>query len=276
MNKLTTIGKKEQLDISRRTAMIRAAYTPETTEECAELYRNAEEIATVAAIALKDGLQGKALLQAKKNLCGKEWNAVSLTHAKSLKWKEFLNILNLIDKQGKVKVNVRFLLDFAGYKEEGGEIETASHMREVKKIAGPKVEDIDKAYADAGGSENKSARELKENLTKTKIYVKDIFVREVGAMPETAMTIIQVGAKVLEKLPYMSEDEWKTWYRTASRCMHPDHGGTVHDFSILNSLNEMITVITENTKKQDTYNEWNNDYKQWKEDHGYKTDFTEE
>ena len=61
--------------------------------------------------------QGKALLDAKKLICGDEWNVKQLTHKTSKKWKEFLKMLDLIDKNGNQKVNVNYLLDFAGYKE---------------------------------------------------------------------------------------------------------------------------------------------------------------
>ncbi len=71
---------------------------------------------------------GDALLKAKKLICGDEWNAKSLSHSKSSKWKDFLNTLNLVNKNGEVKVNVRYLLDFAGYKEDGGKIEAVSLM----------------------------------------------------------------------------------------------------------------------------------------------------
>lgn len=75
-------------------------------------------------------------------ICGKdEWNKAKLSNRYSLKWREFLKNLDLLQKNGDAKVNVRFLLDFAGYKEaeerliEAGvevtPIETASHYREA-------------------------------------------------------------------------------------------------------------------------------------------------
>ena len=72
-------------------------------------------------------LQGKSLLKAKKLICDEEWNAVKLTVPVSKKWLLFLETVSLIDKKGFAKANVSYLLDFAGYKEAGGEIETASH-----------------------------------------------------------------------------------------------------------------------------------------------------
>ena len=121
-------------------------YDPQTIEECKTLYLDAEEISMVVQQAAKDGLQGKSLLKAKKLICGDEWNKEIKTMSNSLgeKWKSFLHELNLIDKNGIIVRNVRFLLDFAGYKEAESnliqqgipveEITTASHYREVKKL----------------------------------------------------------------------------------------------------------------------------------------------
>ena len=257
--------------------MLKAKYNPKTTEECKQLFLDAEEISLQAASALKDGLQGKALLQAKKNLCGEDWNLRQLSKGSREKWSSFLREIDCWnEKVGSQNRNVSYLLDFAGYKEEGGVIETASHYREAKKIAGPNTGDIDETYKNVGGSENKTAAQLRANLTKKKVYVQDIFIREVGHKPEPSMNQIQIGSKMLDKLPHMTENEWKTWYRTASRCMHPDHGGSEHDFSILNSLNEMITTVVENEKRRVVYNEWAEDFKQWKKDHNYTSDFIEE
>ena len=62
----------------------------------------------------KDGLQCKALLEAKKLICGDEWNKKGSTS--SPKFLLFLGKLDLIKPDGRPKANVNYLLDFAGYK----------------------------------------------------------------------------------------------------------------------------------------------------------------
>jgi len=57
-------------------------------------------------------------------ICGDEWNAKKLSNNISKKWLSFLETIDLVDKVGSQKMNVNYLLDFAGYKEDGGEIET--------------------------------------------------------------------------------------------------------------------------------------------------------
>jgi len=71
-----------------------------------------------------DGLQGNALLTAKKLLCGDEWDSKKPTKVIGKKWSDFLSVINC------QKANANYLLDFAGYKEDGGTIDTASHYRE--------------------------------------------------------------------------------------------------------------------------------------------------
>ena len=66
------------------------------------------------------------------------------------------------DKNGAASRTVRDLLDFAGYKERGGEIETASHYREVKKLTGAtnKEPETEAQYRNLGkGTESTSALE---------------------------------------------------------------------------------------------------------------------
>ena len=109
MNKVTTIGKKEQENIARRTAMVRAEYELHSLEEAKDLYLKASEIATLAGKAIKDGLQGKSLLYAKKDICDNEWNAARMTKPLVKKWQDFLTIINCSAAQAS------YLLSFAGY-----------------------------------------------------------------------------------------------------------------------------------------------------------------
>ena len=141
------MDSKEAKEIARRSTTVAMGYDPATVEECKDLYNNAIEIASVAQQAIKDGLQGKALLNAKKLICGDEWNAKRLTKSREKSWNIFLQAIDSVEADGKPKRNVKYLLDFAGYKEaeqnlidEGIEVETidtASHYREVKKLTAP-------------------------------------------------------------------------------------------------------------------------------------------
>ena len=85
-----------------------------------------------------------------------------------------------------------------------------------------------------------------------------------------------MGPKILSLLPEVSAAQWKKWYRNVSKCVHPDHGGSDTDFAVLNSLNEMINTVIENEEKRQAKNAWEADYKIWKEDKGYESDFIEE
>ena len=100
---VSTIGAKEQNTIAKRSGLVFMDYDPKTEIECAELYKNAPEIAKIAEATVRDGLQGKALLNAKKIICGDEWDAPQLTHKSSQKWLSFLELLNLVDKKGSQK-----------------------------------------------------------------------------------------------------------------------------------------------------------------------------
>ncbi len=73
MGAVVSISEKETKVIGKRASLVGMDYDPKTVRECEELYRNASQIAEVAKAAIKDGLQGQALLEAKKIICGDEW-----------------------------------------------------------------------------------------------------------------------------------------------------------------------------------------------------------
>jgi len=122
MSDLITLSKEDQTiaaGISKvGVSGMNSAYDISTVALCQELYTKAPEIAQIASMAIKDGLQGKALLAAKKIICGDEWNAKILPQTSAAKWKLFLQSISCIDKNGEPKRNVSYLLDFAGYKEQ--------------------------------------------------------------------------------------------------------------------------------------------------------------
>ncbi len=79
---------------------------------------------------IKDKGQGTVLLAAKKYYCGDEWDKRQMSKEARTKWKNFLVELNLWDnKFNKPLSNVNYLLEFAGYVEQGGKIEVASQYR---------------------------------------------------------------------------------------------------------------------------------------------------
>jgi len=126
-----------------------------TVNDCADLYNKAPDIAE----QLKDGLQGMALLEAKKLICGDEWDAKKPTKAIGEKWVKFYSML------GAKKENVNKLLDFAGYREGGGKIEKASHYRETKKITvgvekKPTAQEVDEKYDELGGEKLETAKAI--------------------------------------------------------------------------------------------------------------------
>lgn len=89
--------------------------------------------ASIARNAIKDKLQGKALLSAKKLLMTDKYYNVRradvdddeklIIREKLKKYHAFLSLIGCSEAQSS------YLLDFAGYQEKGGEIETASHLK---------------------------------------------------------------------------------------------------------------------------------------------------
>ncbi len=268
MKNMTTIPKKEVNNIATRTALITGAYDPKTTEECAILYKQAPEIAAIAEHAVKDGLQGKALLNAKKLICDDEWNAKRLTKPYAKKWQDFCITINCSHQQAS------YLLDFAGYQEKGGEIETAAHYREVKKITetnDPII--IDQAYNEAGGKELKTAKEVKTEVAAT--LVKNPYELFYNEHPEynkeePVMSDIQLGNKILSNIPNMNSDTWKTLYRSMSKILHPDVGGSDEAMAMIASVNNMYKMIFKNQEAKDFRTEKNKEYAIFCAEHGYK------
>ena len=239
---LVNIGKREIDDITKKTALVRGSYPIYSLEDAKSLFMRAETIGEAAKMAITDGLKGKALLYAKREICGEEWNAPKLSNAVSQKWKDFWSMLNI------TKSNVNYLLDFAGYKEDGGIIETASHYREVKKIAGDMP--IDEKYKELGGSKLKTAKDIRE-AEKKKESLSERMQRFAREFPEYAkekptVAYMGMGPELMKRLPQVTPTEWKNFYRTTAACIHPDKGGSTENMAILSTLNEMYSFIFEN------------------------------
>lgn len=284
MSKVISLPKDEVVKIEKSfSADTSMTYSPRqliTIEDCKEQYLKADEVSHIAQQVIKDRMQGDALLKAKKLICGDEkdkngvpmWCRPKLPNAISQKWKDFWSML------GTTKSNVNYLLDFAGYKERGGEIETASHYREVKKLATDKkdVEEIDAIYKEAGGEDLSTAKEVKEAVQKSKVWVQPLFEKEVGKQPQVSMSSMMFGLKLQEAIPEPSESEWKSFYRAVASCIHPDKGGSAEHTAILTQLNKMYQLIFSHRKEVKLQEEWWRDYKLWKEDRGYESDFIDE
>ncbi len=275
MNNLTTISEKEIKSIttnfSSDTGLTYSPRNLKTLDDCVEQFNKADEVSHLAQTVIKDRMQGDALLKAKKLICGDEWNANKMTNKVSSKWKDFL--MNINCKQ----VNASYLLDFAGYKEAGGKIETASHYREVKKVSTTKTHtEIDAMYDEAGGDELGTAREVKESVQKQKVWVQPLFEKVVGAEPKVSLSSMAYGMKLNDSMPTPSETEWKSFYRTVAACVHPDKGGSQEHTALLTQLNEMYQIVFTQNKEVEKQKKWNADYKIWKEDRGYKDDFIKE
>ena len=210
-------------------------------------------------------------------ICGDEWDAPILLGNPLKNWKLFCDGLGLLDKKGNPNRNVSYLLDFAGYKEKGGEIETASHYREVKKVSITKTHtEIDAIYKEAGGEELSTAKEVKESVQKQKVWVQPLFEKEVGKEPHTTFSSMAYGAELNKKMPVPTEPEWKSFYRAVASCVHTDKGGDNNHILILNQLNEMYELVFSHARELEERTKWNIDYKIWKEDNGYKDDFVKE
>lgn len=272
------------------------AYPTDTEDQCKELYLQAEEIASVAATSIKDGLQGRALLSAKKIICGDYWDKdpskIKKENGRAEASNRYKNYQDFLKRIKCTNANSSYLLDFAGYKEaeevliaEGADItpiDTASHYREVKKQTEEKTpEAISKTYTEAvehTGSVPKTAVAVKEAVAKTgeRVYVQDIFEDEVGKRPEVLYAQMFFGNEVLKKVPSVTPAQWKKFYRNVAACVHPDKGGTEQDMEVLARLNEMMNLVIDQTKSILERKAWDKDYIQWKTDKGYESDWVNE
>ncbi len=266
MSNISNLLKKEvkhiQDNFSADTSLLFQPRRLKTVEACIVQYNSAEEVSAIAKTVIKDRMQGDALLQAKK-LCyegsDEDYNSKNpKTTSKS--WEKWINVLHTIGsikEDGKINRNVSHLLDFAGYKERGGEIEIASHYREAKKITGAtnaEPEKIDKAYEDAGGSELKTAADVKTAMIETQeINPYELFYAQQPEYKTEKPTIapMAIGSLVIEKLPKISKKQWKKTYRTIATCVHPDKGGSDEDMSAMASFNEIMEMLFTNQEKKD-------------------------
>jgi hypothetical protein len=280
MGSITKMNSKEIADITRRTGVVSMGYDPQTIEECKTLYLDAEEISMVVQQAAKDGLQGKSLLKARKILLGDEWNRQRLTDELTSKWKSFLTQINCPHNTASN------LLDFAGYKEAEAnliqqgilveEITTASHYREVKKLTDvPTHEAVATIYTQAVESNNgdkpKTAKEVKEIVVKSinKISVINLWIREEKPEPEKEANNISALATASKMLPDVDRDVWKDFYRTISKVVHPDKGGSEEHMSILSAFNEVMTYLFKNEENRLFNRRRNESFMVWCAKRGY-------
>ncbi len=289
---LVTLNKAD-IKLAEATArgglqMTSKAYDPKTEEECIELYKNAEEISNVAKLTLKDGIQGRALLNAKKIICGDEWSNRNLTYRVSEKWKQFYLSL------GAKLSNVNKLLDFAGYKEqeeqriEAGEnitpIPTASHYREVKKIAG-KDGDVSKTYTDAvnlhDGEQPSTAKEVKRivttasNLVPEEEMFQQYAIDTIGMKDEELswgeINYNQVSAlKLSSEVRSVDTNEWDYVKKSITKQFHPDTGdGDDTVMSMISMLDKIFKQVKSMNKNLAIKNAYDEAHEGWLQDNGY-------
>ncbi len=280
-----SLDKKTVTGITKRfsaTATVGNQHILKTLDDCATQFKTADEVSHLAQAAIRDGLQGQALLVAKKIVCGDEWNSAKLTSTVSQKWLSFLKTVDLIDKRGFAKMNVSYLLDFAGYKEveeelikEGVEItpiDTASHFREAKKLSDSKEHGaVATTYTEAVKSNNgvkpSTAKEVVEVVQKSKKKVdsEELFFRDEPQWAErkTGIGAFAVGNVMVGHISPIEKDDWKRFYKTVAKCVHPDKGGSEDDMTILAAMNEMMNVL----HKQQEFEQWQKNklaaYKIW-------------
>ncbi len=250
-------------------------------------FHRAEEIGKKIA----DMGQGAVLLAAKKYYCGSEWNAKSLSDKVRPKWKTFLVQLELWrEEYDKPKANVNYLLDFVGYKEAGGEIETSSQYREVKKIAKQiepdlKQEDlpeaIDNIYKEIGGPANTTAKAIKEAgsellVEKSKedpkmvetVMISLAYKNAFGKPPEHKYgNAFGIDKDMVEALPTISRKEWKKIYLKLSNLLHPDKGGSADEMAVISQFNKTLEIrfVYEDTKKK--RQEWTDNLRAWEKEY---------
>ena len=87
---------------------------------------------------------------------------------------------------------------------------------------------------------------------------------------------MQLQEILVENIPEVNRTEWKSFYRKLSHCIHPDKEEDTGMQSILNDFDKMMTILFKQEKAVQERRDWNSDYEQWKEDHGYKDDFIKE
>ncbi len=300
MNQVTTLPKAEIEKVSKQfsadTGYTFSGKLLRTVDDCVEQYNKAEEVSKIAQMVIKDRMQGDALLKAKKLICGDEWNRPKLTDKLSAKWKAFL--LNI---DCKIR-NADILLDFAGYKEQeeklieqGVEvvpITTASHYREVKKLAegetqltkkGEEIEvvtheHVATTYTQAvkvnGGVIPKTAKEVVKviHVAKKKVSSESLFLKEFPEYENIPNVDNRLKADdVVGKLiPRPDKDEWKHFYRLVAKVVHPDKGGTEVDMSILTGLKEVYEYLHKQNDNADLKSKKMRAYESWCEVKGCK------
>jgi len=238
----------------------------------------------MAMKTIQDGLQGKALLDAKRLICGDEWNAVSLTNENSSKWKEFLKYLDLIQPSGKPKVNVSYLLDFAGYKEieenftDVTPIANAGQFREVKKLSETndprEIAKLNTEIVEAieGAGEKVTASSIKEFAL---VNVEEQFKKEFNLEKPVVTNFFENMTDLTNMINEIDFTHYKTVYKELSKIYHPDkNNGSDHEvMAFMNSLNELFKFVTKRRKSVVMKEEYMKQYEEWKEKKGYESDY---
>lgn len=242
---LTNIKKREIQTLKMNVATHMLAYDTMNEKEAIEAWHKVPELAQ----AFEDMAYGSILKHMKEVLPKAEWPI-------------FLDKIGMMSDRGgryRPKANVFYLMEFAGYKEEGGAIETASHYREVKKVVGKDQGKIDEAYKELDSP--KTAKDVKEQVQSRESLWLDA-KREEDALLEEFLTLrpdlkvspyIDSNAQI--KIP--SRISWKLFFATVSHCIHPDKGGDAEMQDILNNINSyMKNEISKESNKymQDVLN----------------------
>ncbi len=172
------------------------------------------------------------------------------------------------------------------YRKSADTIELATTYNEVAKAVNDgKVFKSDSDLEDAYNNFKKEPKKTpKKNKPKkgsdptpepTMVYVRELFIEEVGEEPEVK-SAGKVQSEIMNAFPTVARDLWKTTFKRISLAVHPDQGGTQEMQDILNKFNAMMETLYQAEKMENNHTEWVADYEAWKKDRGYKSDFVPE
>ena len=128
------------------------------------------------------------------------------------------------------------------------------------------TEEVVYAYGSVLASVMQEVEAVVYKKDKITVDIKAIFEREHGAYPDK---IDPDSVKLVNTA--LGSSEWKAWYRKASMIFHPDQGGSVEDFLMLKSIDEMYRSALDERETREARAKWSEDFESWKSHYGYKT-----
>ena len=224
-NRLTTVKKREIQTLKINVATHMLAYDTMDEKQAIEAWHKVPELAQ----AFEDMAYGSILKHMKDTLGIESFG----------KFCQKIDEFEFRDNVPYPSSRVYRLLDFAGYKEEGGVIETASHYREVKKVVGRDTAKIDEVYEELDSP--KTAKDVKEQVQSVESKWLEDRKKEEILLEQFLELRPDLKVKAYEdsktEIAVPTKEAWKKFFGVVSHCVHPDKGGEEYLQDILNNIN---------------------------------------